>query len=111
MNKLNQKYVLHIPCYKHDATHLIKLDMETLIGGLISKLEKHGYESLYMSKVKGYYKTRCFDEILLTIFTSSNNNEKTPAIIFKEWFIEQNNILEQEAYAYEENNNLIIEEL
>lgn len=107
MITLSDKYVLHIPCYKYENDKLISLKTDQIIDSLIKELEDNGFSSLYMTNVKGYYKKRCFDEILITIFSY---NDKHPNIIFRNWFIKNNNVLKQESFAYEHNNNLIIEE-
>ncbi|WP_323735906.1 hypothetical protein PXD04_08425 [Methanosphaera sp. ISO3-F5] len=109
MITLNQKYVLHIPCYKYQDGKLISLKNENIIDKLIKQLNTEGYNSFYITEVKGHYKTRIFNEILITIFT--NQEENTPEKIFREWYKENNNILQQESYAYEHGTKMIIEEL
>ncbi|MBR0472832.1 MAG: hypothetical protein IJI98_09080 [Methanosphaera sp.] len=110
MITLNQKYVLHIPCYKYQEGKLISLKNENIIDQLIEKLNREGYNSFYITEVKGHYKTRSFNEILITIFT--NQEERTtPDKIVREWYQENNNILPHESYAYEHGNKMIIEEL
>ncbi|MDO5826240.1 MAG: hypothetical protein Q4Q22_07655 [Methanosphaera sp.] len=64
-----------------------------------------------MIKAKGFYKSRCFDELLITIFASETDKKKSPEVIFKQWFIDNNDSLRQEAIAYEHNNKIIIENL
>ncbi|WP_162685736.1 hypothetical protein [Methanosphaera sp. BMS] len=78
---------------------------------LIDNLNDNGYHSFYMIKAKGFYKSRCFDELLITIFASEDDNKPKPHIIFKKWFADNNNILNQESMAYEYNNTLHIEKL
>lgn len=51
-----------------------------------------------------------FEEVLITIFTS-DTLEPQPDKLFIEWFKEHNDELKQESFAYEKNNELIIEEL
>lgn len=107
---LDTKYVLHIPCHKFENEKVTLINMKKCIGDLESKLNEHGYHSFYKIQVEGHYKSRIFDEILITIFTS-NKTEVQPDMIFREWFIENNDELKQESFAYEKNNELIIEEL
>lgn len=108
MLQLDEKYVLHIPCYKYEDDKLVSLKDENLIDNLIEELEINGFHSLYMTDVKGYYKKRCFDEILVTIFSSK---DKRPDQIFRKWFKDNNNVLKQESFAYEHNSSLIVEKL
>ena len=108
--RLNQKYVLHIPLFKYDGSELIPLDEKSIVDGILSKLNENEYENLYITKVKGIYKKRCFDELLITLFVESKSQD-TPKVIFKKWFKENNNILKQKELAYEYNNTLIIEEV
>ena len=109
--KLNEKYVLHIPTYKYVNNELIPIDTEDIINDLIRQLNEKGYDSLYMTSSKGFYRSRSFDEVLITIFTQENLNRELPNTIFRKWFNENNCILEQEALAYEHNNALFIEEI
>ena len=113
MIELDKKYVFHIPLYKYVNNDLIPIPIENIIEELIKQFNKNGYDSLYITKVKGYYKSRCFDEILITLFVSTAfiKNHNSPEAIFKKWFKVNNNILEQEAYAYEYNNTMNIHEI
>lgn len=102
MHKLDKKYVFHIPLYKFKDEELIKLSIDNLLDDLIDDL---GVDSLYITKAKSYYKSRCFDELLLTLFVSCDEN---PEEIFKNWFRKNNHILGQEAFAYECQNQMHI---
>ena len=106
--ELNCKYVLHIPLSRWENGSLIPLDVDELLDELILNLEVKGFDSFYLTKVESYYKSRKFNELLLTIFAGDGD---APHEIFKEWFLRHNDILAQEAFAYELNNKLIIETL
>ena len=93
MIELDTKCVFHIPLYKFIDDELILIDIDEILDDLIGQFSENGYDSLYMTKVKGVY------------------NKESPEIIFKKWFMENNNLLEQEAFAYEWNNSLFIEEI
>ena len=111
--ELNRKYVFHIPTYKYIDNELVEIAIDDAVDELIGQFSANGYESLYLSKVKGYYKSRCFDEIIITLFVSTEFLEKHtfPESIFKEWFKKNNDLLEQEAFSYEINNSMRIEKL
>ena len=111
MLELDDKYVFHIPLYTHDENGLKRLDIDELLDKLTKKLEDNGYHSFYLIKAKGYYKSRCFDELLITLFASDDDDKQKPDIIFKSWFTDNNEVLNQESFAYEHNNRIIIEEL
>lgn len=113
MVELDRKYVFHIPLYKYVDDELIAIDTDDIIGKLIAQLNENGYDSAYLTDVKGYYKSRRFDEVLITLFVSADflTNHKHPEAIFKEWFIESNDLLEQEAFAYECGNKMHIKKL
>ena len=116
MIELNKKYVFHIPLYKYDENEeLIPIEMGDIFDELIDAFEENGYDSLYMTDVKAYYKNRFFDEILISIFISTERlakeKQEFPDRIFKKWFKENNDVLEQEGYAYEYNNKMFIEKL
>ena len=107
MIELTEKYVLHIPLYKYVADELDPIEIDDLLDDLISDLSENGFENFYLMKAKAHYKSRCFDELLLTIFTTS----KSPVAIFEKWFRHNNDILRQEAFGYEHANTMIIHEL
>ena len=107
MIELTEKYVFHIPLYKYVDDELVAIEIDNLLDDLISDLSENGFENFYMTKAKAHYKSRCFDELLITVFTSSNS----PAGIFEEWFRNNNDILGQEAFGYECANSMIIHEL
>ncbi len=110
---LDEKYVFHIPLCKYSNGKLVSIDIEDVLDDLISKLAENSYENLYMIKAKGYYKSRCFDEILMTIYISStpDKDQTLPNEIFEEWFKKNNDILEQESLGYEYNDRMTIIEL
>ena len=109
MMELDKKYVFHIPVYKYLEIGLVPIEYEEVLDELIDRLNQNGCDSLYITEVKGYYKSRKFDELLITVFTSLGDD--FPEIIFKDWFMENNDILGQEAFAYECNNKMITEEI
>jgi hypothetical protein len=49
-----------------------------------------------------------YDEVLITIFTDSR---RYPEEIFEKWFRRNNHVMEQEAFAYECGNEMMIERL
>ena len=93
--------------YKYVADELVPIEIDDLFDDLISYLSESGFENFYLTKAKAYYKSRCFDELLITIFASS----KSPETIFEKWFIENNNVLGQESFGYEYGNRMIIHDL
>ena len=105
MTVLDVKYVFHIPLYKFTQDKLSPLDGDEIIADLISKLSESGFDSLYMTRVKSCYRARLYDEILITLFTT---DDRAPEEIFEEWFRKNNKILEQEEFAYEKGDRMII---
>lgn len=105
--ELDCKYVLHIPLCRWENDRLRSLDVDEQINDLINQLEVNGFDSFYITKVESYYKSRKYDELLITIFAGT---EESPQEIFKDWFSKNNDVLGQEAFAYELNNKLIIKE-
>ena len=104
---LNRKYVFHIPLCKCENDELAPIDIGGLLDDLISEFSRKGFEGFYITKSKAYYKSRRFDELLLTMFAASDNPEE----IFSEWFRANNDVLGQEAFAWEMGNSLFIENL
>ena len=107
MIELTEKYVFHIPLYKYAGDELVRIELDDLLDDLINEFSESGFENFYLMKAKAHYKTRCFDELLLTIFTSSDS----PVEIFERWFRNSNDVLGQEALAWECGNSLNICEL
>lgn len=102
--ELDEKYVFHIPLYRHVDGKLVLIEIDEILNDLINMFHQNGFDSLYMAKIKSYYKARLYDEILLTIFSSA----KSPVAIFEEWFRINNDLLGQEAFAYEIGDRMII---
>ena len=100
----DRKYVLHIPLEKFDG-NLVTIDIDGILEDLIIKLEETGSDSFYITRVESHYKTRKFDEILITVFAEDSSIEH----VFSEWFRKNNHELCQEAFAYEIGNEMIIE--
>lgn len=105
MQELDKKYVFHVPLYKFEDGELVELPIDGLLDELIRSLDQN---SLYVTKVKSHYKSRCFDELLLTLFVEFGKN---PEVIFIEWFRKNNHILKQESLAYECGNSMHIHKL
>ncbi len=101
---LEEKFVLHIPLYRHVDGNLESLEIDMLLDGLIERLD---CESFYISRVVSYYKSRSYDEMLITIFADDDEVGE----VFKRWFRLNNHILGQESFSYEHNDRMIIEKL
>lgn len=105
MIELTEKYVFHIPLYKCVDGELVLIDLDDLLDELFGEFTKNGFKSWYMTKVKSFYKSVTYDEILITIFTSK---DESPCEIFEKWFRRNNDILCQKYFAYECGNRMII---
>ena len=105
MKELDKKYVLHIPLYKFEDDELIKLEIDDDLDDLMALLKS---DSLYITKVRSFYKSRCFDELLVSLFVSGSEK---PEEIFKEWFRTNNDILGQESFSYECGDRMFIFDL
>ena len=108
MRVLSKKYIFHIPLYEYDGRELVAIDMDGLLDDLIFRLGEASFDSLYITKVESHYKARSFDELLLTIFVENNECLEE---IFKKWFRDNNDVLQQDEFAYECGNELFIEKL
>ena len=100
--RLDNRYVLHVPLSKFINGRLVSIKIDEVLEELTGQLE-----SFYITRAQSRYKSRDFDEILITVFACDGKIEET----FKKWFIKNNDILGQEALAYEKNNELVIEEV
>ena len=107
MTQLDKKYVLHIPTCKYIDNKLISLNIDEILDDLIKELRRNGLMSFYLTNVKSYYKSRVFDEVLFTVFTSSVSVDE----IFTKWFKKNNNLLQQEAFSFEYDNMMFVEKL
>lgn len=107
MNKLNTKITLHIPEYFHDETGLIPIPND-ILNKLYTQLQDAHYDFFIMT-AETYYKNRTYTTKLVTSYTTEY--DQTPINIFRQWFKDNNDKLNQESLAYEYNNTLYIEEL
>ncbi len=107
MIRLNQKYAFHIPLYKYVSGGLVMIEIDDILDELISEFNHSGFGSMYVTKINSYYKKRQFDEIVITVFS----NDDLPCEIFGAWFRRHNDVLDQEAFAYEIGNSMIIDSL
>jgi len=105
LKELDKKYVFHIPLYKFEDDELIKLEIDDVLDDLMALLKS---DSLYITKVRSFYKSRCFDELLVSLFVSGSEK---PEEIFKEWFRTNNDILGQESFSYECGDRMFIFDL
>lgn len=107
MKEFSRKYVFHIPLCEYSGEELVLIDIDEILEDLIGRFNENGFDGLYVSKVEGHYKSRRFDELLLTLFCDGNN----PEAIFKDWFRLNNDVLRQEAFAFECGNRMYVEKL
>lgn len=107
MTVLNRKFVFHIPLYKHVSGNLVQIDIDDILEELMMEFNENGFDSFYITRIDSYYKTRRFEEMLITIFS----NDDEPCGIFEEWFRKNNDTLCQEAFAYEIGNEMMITDL
>lgn len=68
MMEFSRKYVFHIPLYSYDGDVLVEIGIDEILEGLIGTFNEKGFDSLYVTRVEGHYKSRRFDELLLTLF-------------------------------------------
>ena len=111
--KLTEKFVFHIPLFRYVDEELLPINnINSIIDELIEKFNENNYKSLYLMNVKGFYKSRCFDEILITMYISSSNENRTPPDeLFRKWFKENNDKLKQESFAFEYNDTMFVEDI
>ncbi len=107
MIRLNRKYAFHVPLYRFTSGELVMIEIDDILDELLAEFNDKGFDSLYVTKINSHYKKRQFDELLITIFC----NDDLPCEIFEQWFRRHNDILLQEAFAYEIGNDMIINDL
>ena len=107
MREFKIKYVFHIPLCEFSGDELASIEIDEILEDLINRFNDNGFDSLYVSKAEGHYKSRRFDEMLLTLFS----DDDAPEAIFKDWFRQNNAILKQEAFAFECSNRMYVEKL
>ncbi len=102
MIELDKRYVLHVPLAKFVDGEVISIDIDDILEDLTCRLD-----NFYITMAEGHYRSREYDELLITVFASEGSIEE----IFRRWFAENSDVLSQEAFAYEINNRMIIEEV
>lgn len=103
------KLVFHIPCKAWD-NGLIDVDYNTFKQILLENLSAIGLVNSYTVSATGHYKGREYDELLLTVFCENQYKDKAIEI-FRQAFHKHNDFMQQEAFAYEHNDTLTVEEL
>lgn len=105
----NAKLTFHIPCAAW-SNGLIEINYKAFKQYLLEGLAAIGLTSLYSVQAKGYYKGREYDEILLTVFCKEQDCDAA-AEVFRQTFRVHNDLMRQEAFAYECNGVLVVENL
>ena len=72
-----------IPLSKWENMKLYRLMGDEQIDELIAQLEVKGFDGFYLTKVRSHYKSRRYDELLITIFAGDDGS---PREIFRKWF-------------------------
>ena len=109
--ELRNKLVFHIPEKAWQQDHLEDIDVDFAVGKLAQSLNNAGTDSFYTQEVIGCYKGRHYPERLMVVFCDDADKATDLADIFKRWFRESNGVLRQEAFSYELNGALFVEEL
>ena len=99
------KHILHIPLSRFVNGEMEMLDIDDLLEELFDKLEENGIEGFYTTRATGFYRSRRYPELLITVYS---NRAGIVEEIFEEWFRAHNEVLGQEAFSYEANDRLII---
>lgn len=97
------KHILHIPLSRFVNGEMEMLDIDDLLEVLFDKLEENGIEGFYTTRATGFYRSRRYPELLLTVYS---NRAGIVEEIFEEWFQTHNKVLCQEAFSYEANDRL-----
>jgi len=102
-----EKLVLYVPCYAWDGEILIGIDYRSFKADLYKAFEQIGLVSWSCQTSKGVFKGREYNQEVLTIF--SEEVLKSNIISeFRRLLKIYHGELRQEAYAYEDNNSLVI---
>lgn len=95
---LDEKYVFHIPLSKYENGRLIELEIDDILDELLSE-----FESFNITRIESHYKSRSYDELLITVFTSKKItwNHIHGLVFEKQWGIVPG------SYAYEYNGKTL----
>lgn len=107
---LDTKLVLHIPHFAWEDGTLVPIDHLLFNRKLYAVLQEIGVDSWYVTKAQGFYKGRDYEEELLTVFCHGKDADAI-ADRFCMGFLENRDLMQQEAFAYERNGQLVIVEL
>ena len=102
-----EKLVLYVPCYAWDGEKLIDIDYRSFEVDLYEAFEQIGLVSWSCQHSRGVFKGREYDQETLTIFSDETLKSNIIAE-FKRLLKIYHSELRQEAYAYEDNNSLVI---
>ncbi len=104
------KLTLHVPCVAKESGGLVKINYEEFKSRLIKALADVGVNSYYTQAATGYYDGAEYDEVLWTVYCEKQDGDKIAEALCRT-FRESNDILKQEAFAYERNGVMTVENL
>lgn len=107
--KLPHKLVFHIP--QKALVHGVALEIpfSELFPNLVTALYAAGLSGFYVVDGVGFYKGRTYPEKLVTVFCGDTMEAVESA--YQDWFQRFNDVLQQEAFAYEVDGELVIKDL
>ena len=107
--KLTHKLVFHIP--QKALVHGVALEIpfSALFPNLVTALYDAGVSGFYVVDGVGFYEGRTYPEKLVTVFCEDAPEDVEKA--YRDWFRHFNDVLQQEAFAYEVDGVLHIEKL
>ena len=107
--RLPHKLVFHIPEMAKVNGRITDVPIGRLLSGLADELQQAGVLSFYTINATGFYKGRSYPEQLVTLF---RQDDPAPVQdLFRRWFREHNDQLQQEAFAFEVDGVLYTESL
>ncbi len=106
---LPHKLVFHIPELALVNDTITPVSIDELLAGLADELQQAGVLSFYTINATGFYKGRSYPERLITLFWKDDPAPMQE--LFRRWFRENNDQLQQEAFAFELDGVLYTESL
>lgn len=108
METFDTKIVLHIPHFAFSDGGLVEIDCYGFCKALCERMNGNGITDWYETNAFGRYKGRRYDQELWTLFVRPDQKDVVLES-FREMFSEWNDVLQQEAFAYELNGVLHVE--
>ena len=104
---MNQKFLFHIPKVAYVNEEYISISYERFEDALGMKLKEIGIIAWYKLSSTGFFKGRCYPQDVMVVYCDESEVVAV-SDVYKNVCREMADVMKQEQFAYEHNDELII---